>query len=202
MWQPGTVAFYNRTVVDNSPVTVKPGVYAWSSTFVAWSPDGRYLIDSVALLGTLHPAGEPIPTTSGLQALGWERLGNVGIRDRAMQSLLASLHPDTFGQASVHVAWSPNGRILAAIPEGGSGGNESGEPTSQPVTLYDSATARPLGMLLTRLNSRVTANDLSLDRYQGSTSVLLWSADGSHLLVYDDQTDTITIWGPGALPKS
>jgi len=202
MWQPGIVAFSNSTDVDNSPVTVTPGVYSWSSSFVAWSPDGRHLVDAVSLLGTVHPAGEPIPTTTGLQAFGWEHLGNVGIRDRAMQSLLASLRPGAFGQSFDHLAWSPNGRILAAIPEGGSAANSTGEPTSQSVTLHDSATGRPLGALRTGLNARVTANDLSTDRYLSSTSVLLWSADGTHLLVYDDQAGTITIWGPGVLPKA
>ena len=205
MWQPGIVAFYNSAVVNNSPVAVNPGVYAWSSMFVAWSPDSRYLIDAISLLGTVHPAGEPIPTAAGLQTFGWEGLTTLGIRDRAMQRLLASLRPSgSHGlQPLDHVAWSPNGRVLAAVSELPEGNLSSlGNGASGTVTMYDSATGRTLGTLRTRLNARVISNDLSDDRYLGSTSVLLWSADGSHLLVYYDLSDTITIWGPGVLPKA
>jgi hypothetical protein len=204
MWQPGLLAFYNSTDINNSPVSVNPGVYVWSSTFAVWSPDGRYLIDSVVLLGTVHPAGLPVPTAAGLKAFGWERLANIGIRDPAMQRLLASLQSSGGNfQPLDYVAWSPNGRVLAALPEQPAGNPASlGNGAPGTVTMYDSATGRTLRTLSTGLNARVTSNDLSNGRYLGSTSFLLWSADGSHLLDYFDLSDTITIWGPGALPKA
>jgi WD40 repeat protein len=118
-----------------------------------------------------------------------------------MQRLFSSLRPDTFGQTFANVSWNPNGHVLASMP-GVSGVNPTGEPMSESVTFYDSTTGRLLGTLRTDLSTRVTANDLSPDGYMGSTSDLVWSADGSHLLVYDDQAGTITIWGPGALPQA
>lgn len=35
----------------------------------------------------------------------------------------------------------------------------------------------------------------------GQVNALLWSPDGSHLLVLDAQSATITIWSAGKLPK-
>jgi hypothetical protein len=84
------------------------------------------------------------------------------------------------------MAWSPNGRILAAmtIPDPGAASNLS-NPNF--VTLYDTATGRPLETLPTLPNAKAPTNPI------GAGSFLRWSADGSRLLVYNQQLDMITI---------
>jgi Tol biopolymer transport system component len=118
------------------------------------------------------------------------------IRDPALQRLLTSLNASTGqgGQALIDVAWSPNGRVLAAVPEENS---TNGGAAPAPVTFYDSATAKTLGTLQPQPSTAVTQSAGA-----GSFYFLRWSADGSHVLVYSRQLDTITIWGPSVLPRS
>jgi hypothetical protein len=61
------------------------------------------------------------------------------------------------------------------------------------VTLYDSATGKTIETLQPSSNADAfAANNLS---------TLYWSADGTHLLAYCDQQQTITIWGPITPPQ-
>lgn len=191
IWQPGAIAL--------NPVAGYPSIYTWDTSFLAWSPDGHYLIDSLRLEGIVHPVGEPNLTAAGLQAEGDEGAPNVGIRDPALQRLLTSLHasadpedPSSF----INVAWSPNGHVLAAIPNEQS---SNGSAFSVPVTLYDCATGKTMGTLQPQSSSRSGG---FANPNVGVAAWLRWSADGSQLLVYSEQLDTITVWGPGLLPKS
>jgi hypothetical protein len=186
--------------VNNQTVSVNPGIYSWTTGSLAWSPDGRYLIDAFSLLGILHPAGAPSPTAAGLNAVGWEGAPNLSIRDPALQGLLASLSANASHREQLQddIAWSPDGRILAAIPESNASNSSdttSGKPAS--VTFYDSSTGRSLGTLEPQPNSQVSATPII-----GSSSFLRWSTSGSHVLLFSAQLATITIWGPSMLPKS
>src|SRR5260370_29874557 len=46
IWQPGLARFIS--LVDSSSVYT---IYTWSTDFAAWSPDGRYLVDGIGVLG-------------------------------------------------------------------------------------------------------------------------------------------------------
>jgi hypothetical protein len=99
-------------------------------------------------------------------------------------------------EPQIDMAWSPNGRVLAAVPEqrvGTNGTLPSPNANGPQVTLYDTATGSLVGTLVTLSNSQATP-------IVGSISFLRWSADSSHLMVFSDQLDTITIWGPSRLP--
>jgi hypothetical protein len=186
IWQPGAIAV--------NPVEGDPSIYTWETSFLAWSPDGHYLVDSFQLEGIVHPVGEPIPTAAGLQAEGDAGAPNVAIRDPALQRLLTSLHASADPEdpsSQINVAWSPNGRVLAAIPDDESA---NGSALSAPVTLYDCATGKTMGTLLPHGDA---ANPNT-----GIAVLLRWSADGSQLLLYSEKLDTITVWGPSLLPKS
>ncbi len=79
--------------------------YAWSTDFAAWSPGGRYLVDGIGLSGLVQPSGRLFP---GYKAF---------ITSRIVQAPLLPVHDATFLQviqASTAIAWSPDGRILAA----------------------------------------------------------------------------------------
>jgi WD40 repeat protein len=184
IWQPGRIQLHSF-----SPY---PAAYTWLTSALAWSPDGRYLIESFHLYGLLHPTGEPSPSLRELKAMNLESAPIVGIRDPALQHLLTSLDTaDWFDD----IAWSPNGRVLAASPYGLSATTSKGSSV-EPVTFYDCATGRTLQMLRPPPDSKVPA------LVGGLGSQLLWSSDGSHFVLYSVVLGTITIWGPHLLPKS
>jgi WD40 repeat protein len=185
IWQPGRIQLHNF-----SPY---PGAYTWLTSALAWSPDGRFLIESFYLYGLLYPTGEPSPPVSELKAMNLASAPSVGIRDPALQHLLTSLDTaDWFDD----IAWSPNGHVLAASPYGPAA-TASGGSSVEPVTLYDCVTGRTLGRLQPPPEANVPGQPGG-----GLGSQLLWSSDGSHLLLYSVVLGTITIWGPHRLPKS
>lgn len=193
--QPGRIVFDTVGFVNGSEVTINPGIYTSFTAFAVWSPDGRYVIASVSQFGIVHPVGERNPTAAGLQTLGDDTAPNLPIRDRALQHLLVSLTPSGNSEAQVtntdDIAWSPSGHILAAIPDNPSSSGPSSSPSSAPVTLYDSATGTTMETL-----HPYASNNQGSQNSVGFMSLLYWSADGSHILAYSDQLDTITIWGP------
>lgn len=197
IWQPARLDLFAEPEA--------PYVYTWYSSFLAWSPDGRYLIDSVTLRGLVHPVGEPIPTADELtEVLGRQTVPAMPIRDTAQKQLFVLLTKIAAGgdKQFGDIAWNPTGRILAAIPDDGTSDTTSGSATSPPATLYDSATGKSLATLQPPANTHASANGSSASSDINVFSLLRWSADGSHLLVYSDQPGIITIWGPSMLPFS
>ena len=190
IWQPSILQLF--------PEPGSPYIYTSYTAFLAWSPDGRYLIDSVSLRGIVHPVGEPAPAPGELNLLlGQQNAPTMLIRDPAQQDLYVALTASsnsTDGASADDIAWSPNGRVLAGMPDIVSSIETSGSSDSAPVTLYNSSTGKAVRTLQPQSFSRISANSNA-----GSNSLLRWSADGSHLLVYSDQLGTITIWGPSSL---
>jgi WD40 repeat protein len=180
-------------------------VYTWYSSFLAWSPGGRYLIAPVSLRGLVHPVGEPIPPADELNAvIGSLTPPTMPIRDTAQQQLYVLLTKIAAGGDKLFcsVAWNPTGRILAAFPDGGASDATNGGASAVPVALYDSATGRSLGMLQPAAHAHASANGSSASSDINVNSLLRWSADGLHLLAYSDQSGIITIWSPSLLPHS
>jgi WD40 repeat protein len=196
IWQPAILELFAEPEA--------PYVYTWYSSFLAWSPDGRYLIDPVSLRGLVHPVGEPTPTADELNAVvGSLTPPTMPIRDTAQQKLYVLLTKIAAGGNKLFgdIAWNPTGRILAAISDDGAS-DTTRSASSSPVTLYDSATGKSLATLQPAANTHASTNGSSASSDINVISLLRWSADGSHLLVYSDQPGTITIWGPSSLPAS
>jgi WD40 repeat protein len=74
------------------------------------------------------------------------------------------------------VAWSPDGRILAAYAVG------------KPVTLYDAATGRKL------LSLPPPPRQIFL---QGIVGILRWSPDSSSLLLSGEEWGAVALWRLG-----
>jgi WD40 repeat protein len=184
IWQPGSIYL--------NSLPSEPGVYTLLTPILPWSPDGRFLITSIDLDGVLHPLGKPNPPPRELKAMSEETAPSVAIRDPALQRLLASLNDNN---SVDDIAWSPNGRVLAASMGDNSLTTANGSTTSAPVIFYDCATGRTIGTLQPQPAAHVPLN-------QALGANLLWSSDGSHFLTYSALLNTITIWGPSMLPKS
>jgi WD40 repeat protein len=179
-WQSGQVSLTFQN--GNSPVYL-PGVYAWSTSFAAWSPDGRYLADGIDIAGQLtSPTILPM-SGEALQALQAAGLPTIPVRDAGMAQIVAGLKVPTItspGTVEENVAWRPDGRVVAVMD----GANH--------IDIYDCAS----GHLLTVLSLPVgVASDI------GGLIVLRWSPDGQRLLASGPMIGIGVVWGPGQLPR-
>ncbi len=158
LWQPGSVDV--AAMADSSVLT------SWSTTFAAWSPDGRYLVDGMTLFGLLKPAGQRFPSSSTLVRTRMNQVPLLPLHDRALLMVV-----DT----ATAVAWSPDGRVLAAYHAGKS------------VDLYECHTGRRLASLI--------PHDQSAASFAAPIA-LRWSPDGSHLLVAKLWRAMTILWDP------
>ncbi len=159
-WQPGFTTF-----------TTIAGYYGWSTTFFAWSPDGRYLIDDINLQGFYKPPDSIIPDVQALSKLKLLHNRLLSPRNVAVFELL---------RGSPLVSWRPDGRVLATYFARGT------------IVFYDSHTGQSLRTILLPSNQHILA---------GSLALLRWSPDGSHLLLSSSSNGLLNIWGPGQLPQ-
>ena len=163
IWQPGSASV--ARLADTS------SLYTWSTAFAAWSSDGRYLIDGIALFGVLKPPGQGFPSSYALAVAKMNGAPLLPLHDAALLKTV-----DT----ATAFAWSPNGRVLAAYLAGKS------------VDLYDCTNGHRLASL--ELDDENAA--VSLD-----VVLLRWSPDGSHLLLASVPWGRVKLWGLNQLPR-
>lgn len=171
--------------LDGSPI----GVYSFETDFLAWSPDGRSLVDAVHQVGRLPARASGVPSQQELSGLGLAGAPFFPLRDIAVESVEEQMH----GNGQVALAWRSNGIYVATQPllsylDAGA----NSDPARHVVVLYDCFTGDTAGVL---------TPESSGAPYSGTPSMLRWSPDGSHLLLYDTNLAAITIWGPSLLPK-
>lgn len=181
VWQPGQLLFATKPDKATGATTIVVQDIAWVSYVSPVSPDGRYFYPNMVNAGSLVPPStqhvtddEPVlqPHDQALAAL-------------AQQMMRA---PTPSQNTSTLIAWRPDGRYLAAlIPDA-----TTPNPAAFTIAVYDTAS----GKLVKQVAPDFTG--LSTDAH-GSVA-LLWSPDGSRLLLLDNLYGAITVWGPGALP--
>ncbi len=174
IWQPG-IGMMNTW--NSRGDTYAPGIFTWNSDFSAWSPDERYLISSINLQGILQLPGHPLPGQQMLVKFHLNSVPYFPVRDGALQNLLLGLNSSTF---NVVVAWQPAGYVLAAYDYG-----------MIDLDMYDSVTGFEVALL-------ALPDELRTDL--AGTSMLRWSPDGSHLLLFDAELSTVTIWDVSKVP--
>ena len=160
IWQPGSTTF-----------TTIAGYYGWSTSFSAWSPDGRYLVDDIILQGFYKPPSSIIPDIQALAKLKLRHNRLLSSRNVAALELL---------QGSPLVSWRPDGRVLATYFTRGM------------IVFYDSRTGQSLEALTLPASQHLLTGTLAL---------LRWSPDGSHLLLSSPSYGLLNIWGPDQLPQ-
>ncbi|GAC1349578.1 MAG: hypothetical protein NVSMB27_24030 [Ktedonobacteraceae bacterium] len=170
IWQPGWVTLTTQT--GQGPVHL-PGVYTWTTFFVAWSPDGRYLIDNVYVDGRLSILGQATPSPQTLTDLQMDQLPSFPVRDKGLQHVLSTLvgAPDFLTKEAI--SWHPGGRSLAEYDAG------TGD-----LDLFDTTTGFQTASLL--LPASAT--------FLGTTTVLHWSPNGLRLFLFDPQIGSLVIW--------
>lgn len=196
IWQPQVAEYLSQAFVNGQALSETPGAFALFPDTLAWSPDGRHLIDAVSFEGLVQPTGQPAPTAQALKDLQLDQVPRLPVRDAGLQQVFAGLAaPAAGGLTAAQIAWRPDGRMLAVQAQKVT----PNVPLDTTVRLYDCTTGalraslKPASTRGTLIGSAAAANGLA--------NTLLWSPDGSRLLALDPLSATITVWGPGALPK-
>jgi hypothetical protein len=174
-----------------------PGVFTLTPTFTAWSPDGRYLLLPNFSALVVRLKGAPAPKPSVLQMAGLAQTSQVSARDAALNNQFADFAPAPEGSfvSPDALAWSPDGRLLAAAQD------ITFDPSAshQQVTLRDTGTGKIVATLTPAVNPQdpLELNPTTL----GSAPLnlrahpqLQWSADGSQLFLLNPTLGTISIW--------
>jgi WD40-like Beta Propeller Repeat len=93
LWQSGQVLFDNRGK-DGS--IQRTGVLTWSTGFPAWSPDGRYLLNFIYVIGRLELPGQPRPSPQILASLQVGKAPLLAMRDMAFQRIVETMPEDLY----------------------------------------------------------------------------------------------------------
>lgn len=171
LWQPGQITVLAVPIVAQQGPTY---LYLFQSTFAAWSPDGRYVVDNLSMGGLLIPAGQPAPSRAVLRAVQLDQAPQLPVRDAALQQALAHDLPLPVSLANnppsdtVPLAWRPDGKVLAILTEGNG------------YILRSAATGH---VLSTVRFIQLPPSDLSPPGAFGTQNTPLWSPDGTHLLL-------------------
>src|SRR5262249_22866575 len=186
IWQPGVVSPLLPLALGQVPPT---GVFTWWGDIAAWSPDGQYLAQRVALRGLLVSDQTALPPPQTLASYGWAHAPRVPVRDAGLQPIEPVARDSSFTFAAdntpgVLVAWRPDGRVVAvdaAIPD-------------HAVLLYNTTSGASLPSLLPATTGGISGVE------PAEANVLRWSPDGARLLLLDMTVGTLTIWRPDKLP--
>lgn len=162
IWQSGQIGY---VTADKPPPAT--AIYAFGTSFHAWSPDGRYVAFYLGTGGRLQPADAPRPSQDALARAQLDRLPLLPMRDAglavALRLGLTDPHLASKGsEGYAYVAWSPGGAELALFTQ------------AHDFAIFDSADGRaqvPLSFVDQRSSSGIGR--------------LLWSPDGRWLLLPD-----------------
>ena len=181
VWQPGGVELVKQD--QSGGTTFDPGIFVWEVNFIAWSPDGRYLIQDAYLAARLEPPGHPRPDHKTLVAFHMENLPVLPVRDAALLSALKMLSSAQTVGTLYHmiVSWAPNGQLMG-------------------MTTYELAKKNLYSTKLGYAVATLQAPKVSIPYGQSSHGGYFafsspnWSPDSSHILAQDPTTNAVVVW--------
>jgi WD40 repeat protein len=167
IWQPALMHAILFTDASGSY-----SISTWRTSFAAWSPDGHYLVEGLGLPGLLAPADRPFPSHKVVHAFNVDQAPILPLRDAAMYEVVESAGiEDT--DTVLTLAWSPNGRMLAAYQAGNT------------LALYNGTNGHKLAAFALPGKPAAPPAD---------AVALRWSPDGSHLLLSSMSWGLIALW--------
>lgn len=193
IWQPGEyVALTGARPGTNGSQVDLPGTYTFTTSFLAWSPDGQYVLSAYAQNWRVQTARQPAPAPQALSDLGLGGAPVLPVRDAALEAVLDAT-PITTPRptGSGLVAWSPSGRFLAVQPITATD-LDTVQPSQRAIRIYDYSTGAVVA----------TLTPTASNQGQQTASYLRWSPSGQQFLLLDDALGTITIWSQDKLPSS
>lgn len=212
IWQTGSLSYDQQCSASGSshqPLTCCPITDYLPAQFGAsgaWSPDGRYLLMPVfARLGALGK----LPAPAGRTVQGACQQGTYGanlapfpLHDSALNAVMQTLSPlppgppgltRASGPSQAQVAWSPDGRYMAAQT------SASGGPSQIVLTIYSTSTGQAVGTIAPApFLAHIPFNQRESSMY-AQADTFLWSADGRHLLARDIGSQVMVVLGPKSL---
>ena len=166
LWQPGLAQVTSST----DPSGTSSTIHTWSTSFAAWSPDGRYLINDLSFWGLLTSPEVISAGTPFFQGIDPARdrseTGAEGLTNQCAAQLQA-------GKTTLAFAWSPNGRVLADYGAG------------KRVDLSDCPTGHQFASFT--LQSQYPAPS-------ADAVALRWSPDGTRLLLSNVASGLVSLW--------
>lgn len=182
IWQPATIG----EMFARQSTTPIAGVYYYEANFAAWSPDGRYLTE-MDLPALIEPGTPPAPAKADLTRMVGNLLPLLPVRDRAFAGVFSQFATASdIQQLTMHVAWSPNGKLLAVQSLWIDSASGQTDLSTYKVGIYDCAT----GKLLATLRPTTVIQPLA----EFDNTSFRWSPDGTRLLLWDSNFGTLTIW--------
>jgi WD40 repeat protein len=195
VWQPGQFSVQYPSDATGQPNISVPGVPLFQTAFVAWSPDGRYLLDAGLSSVVNTPAGMPTPSPQTLVFLKLDHTVALPVRDTAMAAImkLSTTQPSSPNDRGVtSLAWSPDGKLLAAVT-----GYRVPQQDRDYATVTISIVSCATGKTLATLTAHAAVNQTGI----GDNEYMRWSPDGKRLYYFSDILGSLTTWGPGLLPQ-
>jgi len=181
VWQPGGMELVKQD--QSGGTTFEPGIFVWNVDFIAWSPDGRYLIQDAFLAARLEPPGHPRPDQKTLVAFHMENLPVLPIRDAALQSALKVLSSARTVGTLYHmiVSWSPDGQLM---------GMTTYEFSKK--SLYSTKRGYPVATLQAPITKSSSVQSSHEGYYAFSSPN--WSPDSTRILAQDPMTNAVVVW--------
>jgi hypothetical protein len=170
----GGLSPVNATSCGANGVTIQPLLTPYANLTlgaIAWSPDGRYLLEPSIQARLPAIAGHPLASANGSHpcdsGLAPDQLPSAPIHDNGLRSALGLLDPQ--GGNQLTLAWSPDGRHLAV--QTFAFAQNSGE-----VVVYDCSTGAAL---------QYFTGDLFVPAPSVAESAQnpVWAPDSAHLLL-------------------
>lgn len=200
-WQSGSIGFGSSCAGANGSGGCCTNTSYLTATFgsaAAWSPDDRYVLMSppggVSIGATGQMATPPVDASNipgactGTQASN--QYAKLPVRDKGLSSGLRAFDLSRVGLV---VAWSPDGQRIAVRADHSLNGS------AHELSIFDCHS----GNLLASFNAEQVEHGLPSNR--GSTVQFgiglppVWSPDGTHLLVLDNDLRVLSILGPNMI---